>query len=275
MKNVTTGSGQRRKFGRGRIASALLAGMLELGAGTAATAQTTEPQTGGWQFELTPYIWAAGMKGDVQSGPLPKTSTDVSFSDVLDVLDFGMMGAFEARKDRWGLLFDAIYMDLSMGATASGPGGALTVNANLEMKQTLLAAAAAYRTVEGRSPVDVIGGLRYVKLEASADIDGSLFGTPGITVSRSGDKDWVDPYIGARIQHPITDRWTLVGYGDIGGFGVGSDFTWQAIAGVNYDFAKSVSGKLGYRYLSVDYDKDGFLYDMDSYGAYLGVGIRF
>jgi len=29
------------------------------------------------------------------------------------------------------------------------------------------------------------------------------------------------------------------------------------------------------RYLSVDYDKDGFLYDMASYGAYLGVGIRF
>jgi opacity protein-like surface antigen len=129
--------------------------------------------------------------------------------------------------------------------------------------------------VEGRSPVDVIGGLRYSKIEASADINGSLFGTPGITVSRSGDKDWVDPYIGARIQHPIADRWTLVGYGDIGGFGVGSDFAWQAIAGVNYDFSKSVSGKLGYRYLAVDYDKDGFLYEMDSYGAYLGVGFRF
>jgi opacity protein-like surface antigen len=87
--------------------------------------------------------------------------------------------------------------------------------------------------------------------------------------------DWVDPYIGARIQHPVADRWTLVGYGDIGGFGVGSDFAWQAIAGVNYDFSKSVSGKLGYRYLAVDYDKDGFLYEMDSYGAYLGVGFRF
>ena len=279
MNNVTTSSGMPGKFGRGRIASALLAGMLALGAGTVATAQTTAAQTGGWQFELTPYIWAAGMKGDVQSGPLPKISTDVSFSDIVDVLDFGLMGAFEARKGRWGMLFDAIYMKLSMGGTASrtgpGPIGATaTASATLEMKQTLLAAAASYRAVEGRSPVDVIGGLRYVKLEASADIDGSFEAVSG-TLSRSGDKDWVDPYIGVRIQHPIADRWTLVGYGDIGGFGVGSDFTWQAIAGVNYDFSKSVSGKLGYRYLAVDYDKDGFLYDMDSYGAYLGVGIRF
>jgi len=275
MNNVTTHSGIPGKFGNRRIASALLAGTLALGAGAAATAQTTTAQTGGWQFELTPYIWAAGMKGDVQSGPLPKISVDVSFSDILDVLDFGLMGAFEARKGRWGMLFDAIYMKLEMDGTASstGPGG-LTVNAKLEMKQTLLAAAAMYRAVEGRSPVDVVGGLRYVKIEASADINGSLFGQTG-TVSRSGKEDWVDPYIGVRIQHPVSDRWTLVGYADIGGFGVGSDFTWQAIAGVNYDFSKSVSAKLGYRYLGVDYDKGGFLYDMDSYGAYLGVGIRF
>ena len=283
MSNVTTGCGTPGQFGRGRIVPALLAGMLALGAGTAATAQTTAAQTGGWQFEVTPYFWGAGMKGDVQLGSLPKISTDVSFSDILDVLDFGIMGAFEARKGRWGMLFDAIYMDLEMDGTASrtgaGPvGAAATADAKLEMKQTLLAAAASYRALEGRSPVDVFGGLRYVKIEASADIDASFFGPAGSTsgaVSRSGDKDWVDPYIGARILYPVSDRWTLVGYGDIGGFGVGSDFTWQALAGVNYHFSKSLSGKLGYRYLSVDYDKDGFLYDMASYGLYLGVGFRF
>jgi len=260
------------------VAAMSVAAALGLCAAAPAGAQTKTSDSG-WQFEIIPYIWAAGMKGDVQSGSLPKISTDVSFSDILDVLDFGLMGAFEARKGRWGVLFDAIYMKLSTGGTASrtgpGPVGATaTASANLEMKQTMLAAAAAYRTVEGRSPVDVIGGLRYIKLEASADINASFFALTG-TVSRSADKGWVDPYIGVRIQHPIADRWTLLGYGDIGGFGVGSDFTWQAIVGVNYDFSKSVSGKLGYRYLSVDYDKDGFLYDMDSYGVYLGVGIRF
>ena len=49
-------------------------------------------QAGDWQYELTPYLFAAGMKGDVQSGTLPKVTTDVSFSDILDVLDFGAMG---------------------------------------------------------------------------------------------------------------------------------------------------------------------------------------
>jgi len=249
------------------------------GTGAPAIAQSTGGGTERWQYELVPYFWAAGMKGDVQAGNLPKTSVDIDFSDIWDNLDFGAMGAFEARKGRWGPLFDAIYMKLSTSATSSrtgpGPIGAtLTATANLKIEQTMLAAAVAYRVSEGPTATDVIGGARYSKIDAEASINASLFGLTGF-VARSGDKDWVDPYIGVRVQHPIADRWTLVGYGDVGGFGVGSDFTWQALAGVNYDFSKTVSGKFGYRYLSVDYDKSGFLYDMDSYGLFAGVGFRF
>ena len=219
------------------------------------------------------------MKGDVKSGNLPQTSVDMDFSDIWDNLDFGAMGTFEARKGRWGVLFDAIYMEISTSATSSrtgpGPIGAtLTANANLQMEQTMLAAAVTYRVSEGPTATDVIGGARYSKIEADANIDASLFGQTGVA-ARSGDKDWVDPYVGVRVQHPLADRWTLVGYADVGGFGVGSDLTWQALAGVSYDFSKTVSGKFGYRYLSVDYDKGGFLYDMDSYGLFAGVGFRF
>ena len=58
----------------------------------------------------------------------------------------------------------------------------------------------------------------------------------------------MDPYVGVRVQYPIAERWTLVGYADVGGFGVGSEFTWQAAAGINYEFSKSIAGKFGYRY---------------------------
>jgi hypothetical protein len=33
---------------------------------------------------------------------------DVGFSDIADTLDIGALLTFEARKQRWGLLFDAI-----------------------------------------------------------------------------------------------------------------------------------------------------------------------
>lgn len=237
-------------------------------AGVAGGAQAADA----WQFEATPYLWASGMKGDVQAGRLPKTAVDMSFGDILDTLDFGLMGAFEARNGRWGILFDAIYMKVSDSAEASR--GPLTVDADAQVEQSMLAGAVAYRVVEGKAAVDVLAGLRYTKLDVDAKIDASLFNLTG-TVKRSGAKDWVDPYIGARVQLPFADRWTFVGYGDVGGFGVGADFTWQASAGVAYEFSKSVSGVFGYRYFEVDYDNDGFAYDMRNDGVYLGAAIRF
>jgi len=247
---------------------------------TPARAQTATAAPGtGWTFDFTPYIWGAAMSGKVEAGALPAIDVEMSFSDILDNLDAGLMGAFEARKGRWGLLFDAIYMKLEASGTASrtgpGPIGATaTASADLELTQKMFAAAVAYRMQEGRAPIDVIGGLRYSKIEADATINGSFFAQAG-TVARSAEKDWVDPYIGVRAAYPITSHWTLVSYADIGGFGVGSDFTWQAILGANYEISKTFAAKFGYRYLSVDYDKDGFVYDMSNSGLYLGLGIRF
>lgn len=233
----------------------------------------------GWQFELTPYVWGTAMKGTVQAGNLPQTRVDMSVSDILDVLDFAAFGTLEARKGKWGLLFDAIYFKVSDSATATrtgpGPIGAtLTATANATITQSMFAAALAYRISEGVTPIDLVGGLRYSKIDVDANIEASLFGLTGFR-ARSGDKDWVDPYVGVRVQHALSDRWTLMGYADIGGFGVGSDFAWQAIAGVNYRFSNAVSFKFGYRAMDIDYDSGGFRYDMRTQGLYLGAGFRF
>lgn len=265
---------------RGLVAITALLATLGL-APAEARAQTAAAPSGGsgWSFDFTPYIWGVAMSGDVQGGALPAIHIDMSFSDILDNLDAGLLGAFEARKGRWGMLFDAIYMKLEGSGTASrtgaGPIGATaTASAELEVAQTMLAAAVAYRAVEGRAPVDVIGGLRYAKIEADATINGSFFAQSG-AVARSAKKDWVDPYVGVRFLTPLADHWTFVSYLDIGGFGVGSEFTWQGLVGVNYEFSKTFSAKFGYRYLAVDYDKSGFVYDMANSGLYLGLGIRF
>jgi len=44
----------------------------------------------------------------------------------------------------------------------------------------------------------------------------------------------MDPIIGARYNWNITDRWKLMIRDYIGGFGVGSDFTWNAAALIDY-----------------------------------------
>lgn len=258
----------------------MLGGAAAIGAAPgAAQAQATAVPRSGWSFEFTPYLWGAAMEGSVGAGELPTMNIDMSFSDVLDHLDAGLMGAFEARKGRWGALLDAIYMKIEDSATATrtgaGPVGATaSAGALLEVRQTTYAVALAYRLREGHAPLDLVGGVRYLRIEAEARIDGSLFAQSG-SVQRSAKKSWGDPYVGLRLQQPLAGRWTLAAYGDFGGFGVSSDFTWQALLGAEYEFSNTITAKAGYRYIAVDYDQDGFAFDMAYSGLYFGLGIRF
>ncbi len=50
----------------------------------------------------------------------------------------------------------------------------------------------------------------------------------------------------------LNDRLSLTGYGDIGGFGVGSDFTWQAIAALDWRVSEKSSASVGYRWIQID-----------------------
>lgn len=244
---------------------------------------------GEWEFEFMPYLWASAMTGDVQvkkpvsigpiSRTLPKTSVDMDFSDIWNILDFGAMGAFEARKDRVGLLFDAIYMKVSDSASVDGPLGLANFKAKATLKQTMISAGLAYRILDEETKFDLIGGARYVKM----DLDVSVNATSPIPaldnrlgkVKRNPDRDWIDPYIGARVQHQLNNQWSIDGYADVGGFGVGSDFTWQASVGAGYKFTDNITGKFGYRYMSIDYDHDQFVYDMVLDGVYAGASIKF
>jgi hypothetical protein len=63
-------------------------------------------------------------------------------------------------------------------------GATATASALLEVRQTTYAAALAYRLTEGRAPLDVVGGVRYLRIEAEARIDGSFFALSG-NVQRS------------------------------------------------------------------------------------------
>lgn len=231
----------------------------------------------GWSFEITPYIWGAALDGTVSINDRPAQGlrVDEDFSDILKIIDFGLMGAFEARKGRWGVHADGIYFKISEGGSFSGPAGLVAASAGATITQQVYSLAGSYRAVEGRAPVDVFGGLRYASVKW--DVDLQVTAPPAVVGAHrfTETKSWTDPYVGARVQWPLAERWSLLGYADIGGFGVGSDLTWQAIAGVNYAFSPTLIGKAGVRFVYVDYDKSGFRYDMLNSGFYVGAGFRF
>ena len=72
---------------------------------------------------------------------------------------------------------------------------------------------------------------------------------------------------------PIAQKWDLTGYADVGGGG--SDLTYQVMLGVNWQFSRVFSAKLGYRYLYQDYRTDDFVWDIATSGGFVGLGIRF
>ena len=91
----------------------------------------------------------------------------------------------------------------------------------------------------------------------------------------SDTQAWVDPIIGFRGRYNLTDKCYFAARGDIGGFGVSSDLTLNAFGAVGYQWNKTFSTELGYRYFYVDYAHDGFVFDAATKGLFLGATFKF
>jgi hypothetical protein len=89
----------------------------------------------------------------------------------------------------------------------------------------------------------------------------------------------MDPILIARLTASIREKWLFHLRGDLGGFGIGSDFTWQLEAYAGYRFSKLFQLKAGYRYISIDYDKgadeERFIFNVDEFGPEIKLGFSF
>ena len=220
-----------------------------------------------WTHELAPYLWGAGLEGTTAIGPV-SADIDASFSDILDALEMGAMGSYRGSRDRISVMFDVVYSGL--GGDGKGPGGA--VKADVDIDQLILEGDFGYALTEN---LHGFVGLRYVDLETKIKLKGPL----GNTESARDKVDWVDPVIGLYYIWPFSDRWALSLRGDIGGFGVGSEFAWQGVGILRWQVSSGVGVLFAYRYLSNDYE-DGkganyFEYDMSMQGPALGVVFTF
>jgi len=220
-----------------------------------------------WTHEIAPYLWGAGLEGTTAIGPV-SADIDASFSDILVALEMGAMGSYRGSRDRISVMFDVVYSGL--GGDGKGPGGA--VKADVDIDQLVLEGDLGYALTEN---LHAFVGLRYVDLETKIKLKGPL----GNTESARDKVDWVDPVIGLYYIWPFSDRWALSLRGDIGGFGVGSEFAWQGVGILRWQVSSGVGVLFAYRYLSNDYE-DGkganyFEYDMSMQGPALGVVFTF
>lgn len=220
-----------------------------------------------WHYLAEVYLMFPNMSGNIQVAELTPVEVDANVGDIFGHMKMGAMFYFEATNDNWAITSDLIYMKLGQDIT---PGHIVT-GGDITMKQT------AWE----------IAGLKHITPWLEAGLGGrlvSLYTGLNIETNRetregSASKTWLDPIIIVRSQGAIKDKWLLQFRGDIGGFGIGSDFSWQLQAYVGYRISKLFQTSIGYRYISIDYDdgegSERFKYDVDTYGMVVRFGFNF
>jgi hypothetical protein len=203
-----------------------------------------------WSFEVEPYVWIPDLEGEGTAGDAP----EVDF-----VFDYpgGLSAALPLalRLDAPGP--SSFRLDVLYARWTDDEG-------SVETESDLSLLDAGYGYALGES-FDVTAGLRAIELGLDVETGGE---------DADASEAWIDPWVGARGGRALGGGWSLTAFGDVGGFGIGSDFTWQAAA-----YAGWSSGRwridFGYRALSVEFDDDDLDTELLAHGPIVGVGVRF
>jgi hypothetical protein len=251
-----------------------------------AAAAEEATQEAGWEFGAEVYLWGSSIGGKTGSG----SDIDIDFSSLFDDLEMAFMGLFGARKGKWSLLSDVIYLDVEDKNGSGnvnvpvGPLGGSTVKVNVGADVTvtgwIVTPAVGYNVIETKKGrLDVLAGARYLYLKSDAklniteelDIELRNKGITGLRQinDRIIDKGHVwDGIVGVRGHLNLNEKWYLTGHADVGTGD--SDLTWQVLAGGGYRFSK-FDVILAYRYMEWDFDDSEAFEDLDLSGPYLGV----
>ena len=224
------------------------------------TGHAAEPEAESWQFTITPYLWVATIKGGTGTAG-GDSGVDIDYNFLaLDNLAGAFFIAASASKGQWTFQTDVVYLNFADNITL-GP-----LETEIDLKGGILELSAGYRP-QSFEHTELLFGVRRVSVDLAVSL------TPG--PSGSGGPIVVDPIIGLRHTRPLGERWQAVVRADIGGFGVSSDLTFNALAGAGFQMTRHSSLFLGYRYLKLDFSEDGFLADLTADGFALGVEFSF
>jgi hypothetical protein len=212
------------------------------------------------------YFWGPDINVDltVRNTTVP---ADVSFSDVLDKLDFGGFLHYEWGPRPWGFAFDTMYVDLSTDFTGTGPGPAAGT-VSLTLWEAEAEALRRWANSTEKLYFDLILGLRYWSLSQTID--------PTTAAPVEGDKTWLDGVVGGRLIKPLGNKWLFSLRMDVATGG--SDIAWNGAALFDWQFSRVASLLFGYRYLYEDYEDgeglDRFGLDGTMAGPAVGLGFQ-
>ncbi len=229
----------------------------------AAPVSAQEKSPDDWQYSYELYFWLPEIK--IQ--PVDGGEIKLSLKDIIQNLDMIFFSDVEMRKQDWSLGVDLVYMNLGGSDTITGEviGRPLELGADVDMRAvigTLTAGHTIART--DRTRFDIIGGTRYLYIKTGLEFD--LKATPLERKKTLGGHNW-DFLLGFEGKTLINDQWYFDYYGDVGSGA--SKLTWQAKAGMGYEFNKW-TGTFGMRYLRYNFTDESELDNLKVIGPYIG-----
>jgi len=214
-----------------------------------------------WQYDFQVYLWGATLKANTTTGE----SVVLTFGDLVSNLDFVVMTTLGARKNKFSMLADVIYMDLSDSQKHDGEFLGRPVSGKLELSLSnwVINMVGGYNLVDsGKNVFDIAAGARYLdaKLEATWKVS-------DLKKKNSSEEHFWDAVVGIKGRHYYPDGYYFNYYADVGGGD--SKYTFQGVANFAYDY-KKFTGIVGYRYLKWDFGNGSdALDDLVIHGPYV------
>lgn len=259
-------SGPAMAVALGLLGSGMVARAADLRMPVAPSLAQTE--VNGWQFAVSPYLWAAGLSGNTSQFGSPTIHVSPSFGDVLKNLDFAAMAIGEARYGRLSVFTDLMYTKISIGSGT--PRGVIANRVNVSSETMAGLFGVGYSILEDqRGHLDIAVGVRAWKVSTQIAIDGGILA--GRTFKDSAT--WASGMVGLRGRYDLTESFYLTGWGLIGKGGAKLD--WDVAGGIGYKVNDRISAVLGYRALGVDFRENGFVFDVVQTGPIAGLVARF
>ena len=199
----------------------------------AAGAPPPDDQVAGWTFFIRPYFFLSGVSGSVTADPLT-IPINSDFSELLDNLQPSGFISVTAEKGQWGVYGDFQYIQLA--GTGTGRAGT-----TLELKNLIGEVDVTHRPA-GIPTLRFLLGVRVYSVDQTLTISDGEPATANTTVA--------DPILGAIGQWALGEKFDFEVRGDIGGFGIGSEFTSQMSGLFLWRVGEKIRIPFGYRVIS-------------------------
>lgn len=200
---------------------------------------------------LAPYLWLSNIDGVQNAGGVELTVTDEHLSS-------DWAGRIEIGKGRLRAIFEVSRGGVANELVASEES-AVTGTYDFVITSFELVAAYELGSADTLNAVEILAGFRHHEHEQILDLTQPA-------VAGSFGASFTDPLVGLRYFTELGGPFWFTVRSDIGGFDVGSKFTWVLESEVGIDVLEYLDLTLRYRYLETQFDngkedEDQYMWD--------------